>query len=169
MRLNTKGQSVLDNFGSLAIGVGTFAIIIIVAFLIMSQGKTSAINQITATGYDRAAKTITDDATTCFGECIHDESMSVTAITMNRTGTGHLLSAQNYTVSGNCITMAEEPDDYSSATNVTYSCKLTSIAYNSTEALQSATDTVPGWISIIIITAVGAALIGMVGLLRRNQ
>jgi len=169
MKLNTKGQSVLDNFGSLAIGVGTFTIIIIVAFLIMSQGKTAAINQITATSYDRERTTIEDSATTCFEKCIHDENMVVTAITQNASGEGLTWSAENYSISKNCITMATSPYDYNNTANISYSCKKTSVAYNSTETLQSATDTVPGWISIIIITAIGAAILGMVGLLKRNQ
>jgi hypothetical protein len=42
-----------------------------------------------------------------------------------------------------------------------------SAAWNSTGALQTATATIPGWTSIIIITAIGAALIGMVMMFRR--
>ena len=43
----------------------------------------------------------------------------------------------------------------------------TSIAWNSTYTLQTATATIPGWVSIIIITAIGSILIGMVAMFRR--
>ena len=42
-----------------------------------------------------------------------------------------------------------------------------STAYNATGTLQTATAGIPGWVSIIIITAIGAALIGMVAMFRR--
>jgi len=40
-------------------------------------------------------------------------------------------------------------------------------AWNSTGTLQTATATIPNWVSIIIITAIGALLIGMVAMFRR--
>ena len=40
-------------------------------------------------------------------------------------------------------------------------------AWNSTRTLQTATATIPNWVSIIIITAIGALLIGMVAMFRR--
>jgi len=40
-------------------------------------------------------------------------------------------------------------------------------AYNATGTLQTATAGIPGWVSIIIITAIGAALIGMVAMFKR--
>ena len=43
----------------------------------------------------------------------------------------------------------------------------TNDAYNATSTLQNATSGIPGWVSIIIITAIGAALIGMVTMFRR--
>ena len=120
MKLNKKGQSVLDNFGSLAIGVGTFAIVIIVAFLIMGQAKTNMTNdnsKCAAGGYWNAS------SAQC---CVKDSAIC----------TGTNISA-------------------------------TSDAWNATRTLQTATDGIPGWVSIIIITAIGAALIGMVAMFRR--
>ena len=42
-----------------------------------------------------------------------------------------------------------------------------SLAWNTTQTMQNATQTIPGWVSIIIITAIGAVLIGMVSMFRR--
>ena len=43
----------------------------------------------------------------------------------------------------------------------------TSLAYNATGTLTEATATIPGWVSIIIITVIGALLIGMVKMFKR--
>ena len=43
----------------------------------------------------------------------------------------------------------------------------TSLAWNSTGTLQTSTATIPGWVSIIVITAIGSILIGMVMMFRR--
>lgn len=40
-------------------------------------------------------------------------------------------------------------------------------AYNATRTLTTATATIPNWVSIIIITAIGSILIGMVSMFRR--
>ena len=39
MRDNKKGQSVMDNLGSLAIGIATFAIVMVVTFLILANAQ----------------------------------------------------------------------------------------------------------------------------------
>ena len=44
---------------------------------------------------------------------------------------------------------------------------VTSLAYNATGTLTEATATIPGWVSIIIITVIGALLIGMVKMFKR--
>ncbi len=40
-------------------------------------------------------------------------------------------------------------------------------AWNSTHRLQVASATIPNWVSIVVITAIGAILIGMVAMFRR--
>jgi len=45
---------------------------------------------------------------------------------------------------------------------------LTSSAFNATQTLGSAVDTIPGWVPLIIIAFVGAILLGLVAMFRRN-
>ena len=125
MKMNKKGQSVLDNFGSLAIGVGALCITLVVAFLIMAQAHTN----------------MKSDGTGCAGVT---GSYNWVA---NTTGVGCCNSST--TCAGANWT------DYNS------------LAYNATGTLQTATAGIPGWVSIIIITAIGAALIGMVAMFKR--
>jgi len=40
-------------------------------------------------------------------------------------------------------------------------------AWNATQTLQTSTATIPNWVPIIIITAIGSVLIGMVAMFRR--
>jgi len=120
MKFNKKGQSVLDNFGSLAIGVGALCITLVVAFLIMAQANTNMRADSTAcpSSYTYVNSTV--------GCCLSTATAS--CATVNQTG-------------------------YSTA-------------YNASGTLQTATATIPGWVSIIIITAIGAALIGMVAMFK---
>ena len=120
--MNKRGAGVLDNFGSMAIGIGALTITLIVAFLIMATAKTSMVTDGSACG-------------TGFG--------------LNTSGTGC------------CLTGATACDD----DNWT---AYNSLAYNSTGDLQNATSGIPSWVSIIVITSIGAALIGMVSMFRRN-
>lgn len=45
----------------------------------------------------------------------------------------------------------------------------TSIACNATHALQNAVSGIPGWVPIVVVAGVGAALLGLVALFRRGQ
>ena len=118
MKLNKKGQSVFDNFGSMAIGVGALCITLVVAFLIMAQAKT----------------TMTDDDSAC----------------ADGTWNGSVCCLSGM---ADCLGVNQS--------------ERNSLAWNATGSLQSATEGIPGWVSIVIITAIGAALIGMVAMFRR--
>lgn len=123
MKMNKKGQSVLDNFGSLAIGVGALCITLVVAFLIMAQANSNMRNDNSACP---SGSTYMNSSAGC---CLNGGVAANGCVGVNLTG-------------------------YSTA-------------YNATGTLQTATSTIPGWVSIIIITAIGAALIGMVAMFRR--
>lgn len=88
----------MQQLGALAIGVGTLAIVLVVAFLIMAEGRTQA--------------------------------ASISGLVCNSTG-------------GDA-------------------------ACNSTKTLQNAVSQIPLWVPIIIITVIGAILIGLVSLFRRR-
>jgi len=155
----------MDNFGSLAIGVGTLAIVLVVAFMILAQGRSTTVSLITATSY-QANKTLTNNTIVTFNECIADEDIIVTGVS-NGTADQVTLSSGNYTIQRNTINVTCIDSQCSAIKEVNYSCRLPTVAYNSTTSLQTATSTIPGWVSIIIITALGAALIGMVAMFRR--
>lgn len=45
---------------------------------------------------------------------------------------------------------------------------MKSLACNSTSTLQSAVDTIPGWVPLIIIAVIGSILLGLVALFRKK-
>ena len=96
--MKNKKAQVFDNLSGLAVGIATFAIIIIVAILVMANVKTQA-----------------------------------------------------QTVSG-------------------IGCNATSgdLACNSTSTLQNATAGIPGWIPLVVIVAIGATILGMIGMFSRR-
>ena len=166
--MNKKGQ-IFEQFGGMAIGVVTLVIILVVSFMIMSQAKDTGIGLISATSYDNTTqKTVTNGTTTVFTECIPDEALTITQL-LNGSGANAIaLEAGNYSISGNIVTLSTDTLMDAAVKNISYSCKNPDTAYNSTSSLQNATATIPGWVSIIIITAIGSILIGMVMMFRRN-
>ena len=170
MKLNKKGQ-VMENLGGLAIGVVAFAIIIVIAFMIMTQGKTTAVGLIETTTYTDETKTIPNNTVVSFRNCVDTENMVITGLKNCSIAACVTVGSANYSATKNTMTVAfyDSINGYNGTlTNVSYTCKVPSYAYNSTKTLQSATDGIPGYIPVIIITAIGSLLIGMVMMLRRN-
>jgi len=96
MKTNKKAQ-VFDSLASLAVGIATVTIIMVVAFIVMANVKTQA--------------------------------EDVSGVVCNAT-------------SGD-------------------------LACNSTSTLQNAAATVPGWIPLVVIVAIGALILGMIGMFKR--
>ena len=105
-RLNKKGNA-LEGLQALGMGIAVLAIVLTVAFLIMSQGKEQI-------------RTI--------------EGLSADPVT------GVINSSE---------------------------CAK-SLACNSTSSLQSAVDTIPAWVPLIIIAFIGSILLGLVALFKRK-
>jgi|GEM_PF-2988807 len=94
---NKKGQ-VFDNLAGLAVGIATFAIIIVVAFLIIANVK--------------------------------EQDAEISGLGCNSTA-GDL-------------------------------------ACNATITMQSAVQGIPGWVPLIVIVAIGATILGMIGMFQRR-
>ena len=96
LRKSKKAQGAMNALGALGIGIATLAIVLTVAFMIVSEGRTAIVN-----------------------------------------------------IEG--LNSTHQASDGS-----------TSIAYNSTLTLGNAIDDIPGWVPIVVITAIGSILIMMV-------
>ena len=120
--MRKKGQ-VFSQMSALAIGIATFAIMIIVALMITSEGQ----DQVEATDPCDASNATWNGTLCCTG------------------------SADEGAGGDNCAAANQSE---------------TNAAYNATQTLAKAQDDIPSWIPIVIITAIGAILIGMVGAFR---
>jgi len=117
--MNKKGQ-VMQNLAGIGIGVVTFAIVMVVAFLIIGNTRTNMGT----------------------GACVYAN------------GT-YYSGAYNASLSNACVVASDG------------SVIGKSLALNSTDTLQSATATVPGWLPLIVLIAIGAVILGMVAMFRR--
>ena len=170
MRRNKKGQ-VFDQFGGLATGIAALAILLVIAFLIMSTGKTQQTELLTVTTFPNQTLTsVTFEAFTDLGtDCVRNANLILVELYPNSTGSD-VINLNNATVAYDLVNFSNKTGDFTSSTfNVTYNCKVADEGYNSTETLQKATDSIPGWVPIIIITFVGVILLGLVALFRRRD
>ena len=120
--MNKKGQ-VMQGISNLAVGIAVFAIVIVIAFVVIGQTKTNIVTE---------------------NPC--DDGYTIN-------GTGCCLDA-SYT-DGTCFG-ANQTADYNSQ------------SYLSTQTLQTATATVPGWVGLIVLIAVGALILGMIQMFGRR-
>lgn len=173
MKMNKKG--VIEQLQNLVAPLVAIAIILIVGLLIIAEGKTQVV--------DKTGVSVTKNTTATFtgglnntaiyldGNCM---TLGCTTV-VNDTGVvGDALSTDCYTCSSSTITIVNHTDGCGVHTNttpifnVTYTCKQRSVAFNATGTIQNATQDIPGWLPIIVITIIGALLIGLVTRFRRQ-
>ncbi len=163
---NKKGQ-VLEQFGMIALGIGTLAILLVVIFLINANVTTQTVDEITATSYTGVSIALPNATTTTVDGCIIDEAISVTSI-RNNTGAGSvILGTANYTVALNTIAMSVTGVGYAGTANITYRCRLPSLAYNSTAQLNNDTYSLVGWVSLIVVLLIGIMILLLVRKIRQ--
>jgi hypothetical protein len=121
--MNKKAQ-VMENLGKLAVGIATFTIIMVVAFLVMGNTGTQMVG-VGAGGCDNSSWVLNTSKDVC---CL---SGALTCTGANQ--------SQGF-----------------------------SAAYNSTRTLTSAAATVPGWVPLVVIVAIGATILGMIGMFKRS-
>jgi len=167
--MDKKGQ-IFEQFGALATGVVALAILLVVAFMIMSEGKVQIVDLMDTTTVSNETIVVTNGTRTLLfnGNCI--EGLACTAMHNNSL----IMGSGNYSCTDSWVNISEDNGGVnmgfsSTQVNISYSCKVRDEAYNSTDTLQNATDDIPTWVPIIIIVFIGAILLGLVALLRRSQ
>lgn len=164
MKLNNKKAQALSEIGGLSITIVTFSIIIIITFLILAQTKDAQLDFIDSTTFTNETITITIDSFSVIkGGCVNEVDLSIIEM-INTTGTSSAIPSSNYTVSGNQVNLTEAGNNLSigGTVNITYSCKIQNVGMNATEELQSATQTIPPWIPLIIVVVIGGIILAMI-------
>ncbi len=172
-----KGKKgVIQQLQSLIIPLVGIGIVLAVGFLIMAQVKEQAIDMSTTNTVVNSSLTVTFNTTwnVINYTCVHERDISVTQVWSNNSVVGCLIDSGNYTVDGRTINVTSGTSStvHCNGTSlispllITYSCQGHSYAINGTRQVQNATSDIPGWLPIIIITIIGALLIGLVAMFR---
>jgi hypothetical protein len=165
---NKKGQ-IFENIGSLAVGIGSLAVTLVVAFLILAQGVTQSTELTTATTFTNETVSLPNATTTVITKCVSNEDLTVVQMYNDSLETGVVLASGNYTVTKNAIAVNLQTAIAGlSPKNVTYTCKLQSEAYNATVTMQNATQEVPDWIPLVVVVVIGGILLSLVAVLRNR-
>lgn len=167
--LNKKGQ-VMQNLGALGIGVAVITLVLIIAFLVMSQITTQAISQ------GEAAAAITNETVVWTYDTWVALSRSPNSMLLscsqvyNGTGSGsEEIDVSNYTCGTKGIKITNGSTvNINESVEVWYSYKDKSAAFNSTGTLTAATSTIPGWVPLIILVAIGGIILGLVSAFKRR-
>jgi len=165
-RLNKKGQ--LEGLTAAAVAIATLSIMLVVAFLILGQGKTQTITQPVSTTAVGNESHINSTASV-----LSDTCMDITGVTVKNTSkTGATISSAAYTIVTDGFTSTFTPvsNPMSAGNNgtvyVDYTCVEPTAAYNSTLTLTAANSEIAPWVPLIIIVLAGVAVMGVLRLFR---
>ena len=174
-----KAQTAIEQIGSLVVPLIMICIILVVGFLIYGGIKEQAIDLSTTNNVVNASLAVTFNTTwnVINYSCVNERDVSVTAVYNCSTFTGDACAAidsGNYSIDGRTINITDGVSlggDWKviSPIGITYSCQEHSYAINGTRQVQNATSSIPGWLPIIIITIIGAIIIGLVSMFRGRK
>lgn len=154
--MEKKGQ--LQQLGTIGIGVAVFAITIIIAFLVIGQSQTAVQSDISTINV--VNESIAYSNTTAQVLVFAPNSLEFTCLNVYNGSDGKLLDASNYTCNVDGLIFTGK-DPQNGTVDVDYAHKQKSSAYNGSMVLESATEGVPGWIPLFIITMIGVIMIGL--------
>ncbi len=148
------------------IGVG---IVLVVGFLIFAEAKTQVVELIPSNSVENEAITFSTN-TSYIALSNSANAVELTCSQLINGSGGEIIGAGNYTcLAGSGILITNESGvGIDADLFVNYTHKQASRAYNATSDVQNATQDIPGWLSIIVITVIGALLIGLVQYFRRK-
>jgi len=162
--MNKKG--IIEGLQALVVPLIAIGIILAVGFLIFAEAKDKIID-ITgkSTTWVNESVTWTNRtyvALTYDGDCM---TFSCGEVHNSTEGGSGIIPSALYTCTNNKginLTTTTTNANFSRLINVTYSCTNMTLAFNATSDVQNATQDIPGWLPIIVITVIGALLIGLV-------
>lgn len=168
MEFHKKG--VVEQLGALIVPLVVVGMVLMIGFLIFDEANTIATDVTEDVTHSNITKTYENAS---FLECVNEFAMSVTAV-YNGTEAANsvLLSSANYTVGENSSIMFVDyaQEGYVAigpSISMTYVCNPKDATYNASIDVRNATQDIPGWLPIIVITVIGALLIGLVAMFRR--
>jgi hypothetical protein len=163
---NKKGQ-IIQQMGAIGIGIAILAILLVVVFLINAKVKTQVLNDQTATSFGEISYALTNATATAVTHCVPESTMSVTDVKNSSAAGGISLLPATYTVAGNNITLTVTNTSLGATQNITFSCDVATLAYNSSNTLNSDTYSMVGWIGLVVIILIGIIILGLIRRIRQ--
>jgi len=168
---NKKAQigNPIDSLESLIIPLIIVGVVCMIGLLIFAEsreaiGKTSDISTIVV--YNETITPIEGEYVTLDNIC--RPGITCDMVTNSTENDGSVVPSSWYTCTPKKgLKMDNESNALSADLNVTYTCKVGGVGYNSTFDTAAAIMEVPGWLSIIIIVVIGGLLIGLVSIFKR--
>ena len=166
---NKKAQ--IEQLQGLVIALIVIAIILVVGFLIFDQTKDQVVSLISATTITNESYSYANNTLVHLTHSSHSAHGSVACSAVYNDTTRLVpITSGNYTCDHNglIITDTGAHANWSSTMYVDYTYKAADYAYNASSKVQNATQDIPGWLPIIVITVIGALLLGLVAMFRRR-
>ena len=176
MKMLKNKKGIVEQLHPLIIALTTIVIILTVGFLIMDEGKSVVKDKInSATSTNESVTYPGANTVVALTNSPASIELSCGAVYVaNSSGSNYLVGSGNYTCNQTGIYFqngtigGEDGGDTNAVWNVTYTYKLGDYAWNATRDTQNATQDIPTWLPIIVITVIGSLLIGLVSLFRRK-
>ena len=167
-KMNKKGA--IEGLQSLIVPLIGIGIVLVVGFLIFAEAKTKMV-----TISDTTITTTNESVTSWINYTYKALTLDVSCMTLNcgdvyNSSGGSPLSTDSYDcIVTQGIRINNVSGSVGNSINVSYTCKPMTSAYNATSDLQNATQDIPGWLPIIVITVIGAILLGLVAQFRGRK
>jgi len=162
-----KAQSAIEGLQALVIPLVGIGLVLAIGFLIFAEATDQVISSARSdeTGSVAGESILWNNGSrVAFVKGPQSMTLSCDGV-INATG-AVLIGTANYTCTKDGLLLIGT--DWNTTVGVNYSYSNKSLAYNATGETQNATAQLSGWLPIIVITVIGAILLGLVGLFRRT-
>lgn len=163
--MKKKGQ--LSVFGAIGAAVAGLAIALVVAFLVIQTTQEQIADTIDWTTVTNETMNAANNTLTAFSIGNLAIDLRCTAV-YNDSANTDLIAAAQYTCTTKGITIVYNSTQGTPA-YASYQYKARDGAYNGSVTLANATQTIPDWVPLVIIAAIGVVIIGLVAVFGRRS
>ncbi len=164
-----KGQ--LDMLGQLGVGIAMLAILLVITFLILAQGKTQVVSEAGSNATLDELVVYVNNTPVALANSPDTMTVSCSRVINSSDGTdGAVIGPGNYTCDSSGLTLTDPVESdgvWNTTVTANYTVKYTTAAWNATQTLQGANATIPPWIPLVVIVVIGGVLILLVQQFRR--
>ena len=161
--MNKKGA--IEGLMALIVPLIAIGILLAIGFLIFAEAKEKVI-EVTSISTTHANESFSGWTTGTYLALTYSHNCMTLSCSELRNGSNAmdiiLATRYNCTLGQGLQVNNGTADNFNATLYVDYACANTTIAYNATGDVQNATQDIPGWLPIIVITIIGALLIGLV-------